>query len=154
MKRFFLTVLMALIGWSLMATTVEAKRMGGGGSYGRQAGRMSAPPAAPMRQSPAAPMRQAQPAPAMPASPAPAPQQARSGMGGMVGGALLGLGVGSMMNHGANANNANNANTAGNPDNINPNAVNNAPARSGGSTLLMILLVAGVAYFLYRRFRR
>lgn len=154
MKRFFLTVLMALIGWSLMATTVEAKRMGGGGSYGRQAGRMSAPPAAPMRQSPAAPMRQAQPAPAMPASPAPVPQQARSGMGGMVGGALLGLGVGSMMNHGANANNANNANTAGNPDNINPNAVNNAPARSGGSTLLMILLVAGVAYFLYRRFRR
>ena len=154
MKRFFLTVLMALIGWSLMATTVEAKRMGGGGSYGRQAGRMSAPPAAPMRQSPAAPMRQAQPAPAMPASPAPAPQQARSGMGGMVGGALLGLGVGSMMNHGANANNANNANTPGNPDNINPNAVNNAPARSGGSTLLMILLVAGVAYFLYRRFRR
>lgn len=154
MKRFFLTVLMALIGWSLLATTVEAKRMGGGGSYGRQAGRMSAPPAAPMRQSPAAPMRQAQPPPAMPASPAPAPQQARSGMGGMVGGALLGLGVGSMMNHGANANNANNANTAGNPDSANPNAVGNAPARSGGSSLLMILLVAGVAYFLYRRFRR
>ena len=151
MKRFFLTVLMALLGCSLLATTVEAKRMGGGGSYGRQAGRMSAPPAAPMRQAPAAPMRQAQPAPAMPASPAPAPQQARSGMGGMVGGALLGLGVGSMMNHGANANNSSN------PGNANPNAVDNAPARSGGgggSSLLMILLVAGVAYFLYRRFRR
>ena len=72
-------------------------------------------------------------------------------MGGMVGGALLGLGVGSMMNHGANANNASN------PGNANPNAVDNAPARSsggGGSSLLMILLGAGVAYFLYRRFRR
>ena len=150
MKRFFLTVFMALIGCSLLATTVEAKRMGGGGSYGRQAGRMSAPPSAPMRQA------QPAPAPALPATPA--PQQARSGMGGMVGGALLGLGVGSMMNHGANANNVNNANNASNannPGNPDATAVDNAPARSsGGSGWLMILLAAGAAYFLYRRFRR
>ena len=78
---------MALFAFTSLTATVEAKRLGGGGSYGRQA--------SPMRQAPApaAPIRQqAQPAPAYPA-PAPAPQQARSGMGGMLGGALLGLGV-------------------------------------------------------------
>lgn len=156
MKRFFLSVMMALFAFTTLTTTVEAKRMGGGGSYGRQAGRMAAPPSAPMRQAPApapsAPMRQqAQPAPAYPA---PAPQQARSGMGGMVGGALLGLGVGSMLGHGANAAN-NNGN--GNTTTTNPDAVNNAPVQSsggGGSSLLMILVVAGIAFFLYRRFRR
>ena len=152
MKRFFLTVLMALFAFTSLTSTVEAKRLGGGGSYGRQAGRMAAPPSAPMRQAPApaAPMRQqAQPAPAYP-TPAPAPQQARSGMGGMVGGALLGLGVGSMLGHGANA-----ANNNGNVNGVNPNAVDGQPAQTGGgSSLLMILLVAGIAYFLYRRFRR
>ena len=150
MKRFFLTVMMALFAFTSLTTTVEARRLGGGGSYGRQAGRMAAPPSAPMRQAPApaAPMRQqAQPAPA-PAYPggAPAPQQARSGMGGMLGGALLGLGVGSMLGHGANNNNANA---------VNPGAVDSVPAqRSGGISWLTILVVAGIAYFLYRRFRR
>ena len=145
MKRFFLTVMMALFAFTSLTATVEAKRLGGGGSSGRQAGRMAAPPSAPMRQ-------QAQPAPA---SPAPAPQQARSGMGGMLGGALLGLGVGSMMGHGANAANNNNQNN-GNTSAVNPDAVDGVPARSsgGGSSLLMILVVAGIAYFLYRRFRR
>jgi hypothetical protein len=159
MKRFFLTVMMALFAFTSLTTTVEAKRLGGGGSYGRQGGRMAAPPSAPMRQAPApapaAPMRQqAQPAPAYPA-PAPAPQQARSGMGGMVGGALLGLGVGSMLGHGANA--ANNNGVNGNNSATNPNAVDSVPAQSssgGGSSLLMILVVAGIAFFLYRRFRR
>ena len=156
MKRFFLTVMMALFAFTSLTTTVEAKRLGGGGSYGKQSGRMAAPPSAPMRQAPApaAPMRQqAQPAPAYPA-PAAAPQQARSGMGGMVGGALLGLGVGSMLGHGANAaNNNNNGNTTA----VNPNVVDGVPAQSsggGGSSLLMILVVAGIAFFLYRRFRR
>jgi hypothetical protein len=148
MKRFFLTMMMALFAFTSLTTTVEAKRLGGGGSYGRQAGSMSAP----MRQAPApaAPMRQqAQPAPAYPApAPAPAPQQARSGMGGMLGGALLGLGVGSMLGHGAN----NQANGTG----VTPGAVDGVPAQGGGvgSSLLTILLVAGIAYFLYRRFRR
>jgi hypothetical protein len=154
MKRFFLTVMMAVFAFTSLTTTVEAKRLGGGGSYGRQAGRMAAPPSAPMRQAPApaAPMRQqAQPAPAYPA-PAPAQQQARSGMGGMLGGALLGLGVGSMLGHGANAANNNNANNTA----TNPNATDSVPAQSsgGGSSLLMILAVAGIAFFLYRRFRR
>lgn len=146
MKRFFLSVMMALFAFTSLTATVEAKRLGGGGSYGRQAGRMAAPPSAPMRQAPAPMRQQAQPAPA-PAYPAPAPQQARSGMGGMLGGALLGLGVGSMLGHGAN----NNGNSAA----VNPGAVDNAPAQSGGgSSLLTILVVAGIAYFLYRRFRR
>lgn len=146
MKRFFLTTMMALFAFTSLTATVEAKRLGGGGSYGRQAGRMAAPPSAPMRQAPAAPMRQqAQPAPAYPA-PAPVPQQRRSGMGGMLGGALLGLGVGSMLGHGANTN--------GNPAAVNPGAVDSAPAQGGGSSLLTILVIAGIAYFLYRRFRR
>jgi hypothetical protein len=159
MKRFFLTVMMALFAFTSLTTTVEAKRLGGGGSYGKQGGRMATPPSAPMRQAPApapaAPIRQqAQPAPAYPA-PAPAPQQARSGMGGMVGGALLGLGVGSMLGNGANAANNNGAN--GNNTAANPNAVDSVPAQSSGgsgSSLLMILAVAGIAFFLYRRFRR
>jgi hypothetical protein len=147
MKRLFLTTMMALFAFTSLTATVEAKRLGGGGSYGRQAGRMAKPPSAPMRQAPAAPMRQqAQPAPAYPA-PAPAPQQGRSGMGGMLGGALLGLGVGSMLGHGANNN--------GNPAAVNPGAVDSAPAQGGGgSSLLTILVIAGIAYFLYRRFRR
>lgn len=156
MKRFFLTVMMALFAFTSLTAPVEAKRLGGGGSYGRQGGRMATPPSAPMRQAPApapaAPIRQqAQPAPAYPA-PAPAPQQARSGMGGMLGGALLGLGVGSMLGNGANAANNNNGNNTA----ANPNAVNSVPAQSsgGGSSLLMILAVAGIAFFLYRRFRR
>lgn len=146
MKRFFLTVLMALVGWSMLSTTVEARRLGGGGSYGRQMGRVPAAPA-PMRQAQPAPRPAPNyaPAPAGPA-PQPVPQQARSGMGGMLGGALLGLGVGSMLGHGANAN-------------VNPNGANGvdgAPVSTGGggSTLLMILVVAGIAYFLYTRFRR
>ena len=137
MKRFFLTVMMALFAFTSLTTTVEAKRLGGGGSYGRQA--------SPMRQAPApaAPMRQqAQPAPAYPA-PVPAPQQGRSGMGGMLGGALLGMGVGSMLGHGANS------------GAVNPGAVDGVPAQGGGGgSLLTILVVAAIAYFLYRRFRR
>ena len=155
MKRFFLTIMVALFAFTSLVPTVEAKRMGGGGSSGRQAGRMATPPSAPMRQAPAptAPMRQqAQPAPAAPApAPAPTQQQARPGMGGMVGGALLGLGVGSMLGNGANAatNNGNNAAT-------NPEAAKSAPAQgsSGVSSLLAMLVVAGIAFFLYRRFRR
>ena len=159
MKRFLLSVMMALFAFTSLTSTVEAKRMGSGGSYGRQAGRMATPPSAPMRQAPApaAPVRQAQPAPA---SPAPAPQQAGSGMGGMVGGALLGLGVGSMLGQGANA--ANNA--AGNEANATDNgsaaaanqaAADSVPAQGGsGTSLLTVFLLAAVAYFLYRRFRR
>lgn len=151
MKRVFLMIMMALFAFTSLTTTVEAKRLGSGGSYGRQAGRMAAPPSAPMRQAPApaAPMRQqAQPAPAYPAPvPAPVPQQARSGMGGMLGGALLGLGVGSMLGHAAN----NNGNAAA----VNPGASDNVPAQGGGGiSWLTIILVAGIAYFLYRRFRR
>ena len=153
MKRFFLTIMVALFAFTSLIPTVEAKRMGGGGSSGRQAGRMATPPSAPMRQAPApaAPMRQqAQPAPAAPA-PVPAQQQARPGMGGMVGGALLGLGVGSMLGNGANA-----ATNDGNSTAANPEAVKSAPAQgsSGGSSLLAMLVVAGIAFFLYRRFRR
>lgn len=157
MKRFFLSVLMGLFAFTSLTATVEAKRMGSGGSYGRQAGRMATPPSAPMRQAPA--RQQAQPAPA-PASPAPAPQQAGSGMGGMVGGALLGLGVGSMLGQGANAANNAASNEANATDNGSATAADQAaadsvPAQGGsGTSLLTVFLLAAVAYFLYRRFRR
>lgn len=160
MKRFLLSVMMALFAFTSLTATVEAKRMGSGGSYGRQAGRMATPPSAPMRQAPApaAPVRQqAQPAPA-PA--APAPQQAGPGMGGMVGGALLGLGVGSMLGQGANAANhaaSNDANATanGSPATANQAAADSVPAQGGsGASLLTVFLLAAVAYFLYRRFRR
>lgn len=159
MKRFFLSVMMALFAFTSLTATVEAKRMGSGGSYGRQAGRMATPPSAPMRQAPAPVRQQAQPAPA-PAYPTPAPQQAGSGMGGMVGGALLGLGVGSMLGQGANAANNTASNDANATDNGNAAdasqaAADSVPAQGGsGTSLLTVFLLAAVAYFLYRRFRR
>jgi predicted lipid-binding transport protein (Tim44 family) len=93
MKRF---LAMALVIFSALAVTVsdaDAKRLGGGGSFGRQAPSYS-------RQAPATPYRapsnagQAQPAPATPQS-APRPSPWR----GILGGALLGLGLGALFSH-------------------------------------------------------
>ena len=124
-----------MVGMMLAATTVSmlgealARPMGGGRSFGRQSqnvGRQAPAPAP--APAPAATPRQAQPAPA----PAPAPAaKAPSRWKGLLGGALLGLGLGALLSH---------------------FGLGGALA-SMISTLLMVALLAGVAFFIYRMVR-
>ncbi len=124
-----------MVGMMLAATTVSmlgealARPMGGGRSFGRQSqnvGRQAPAPAP--TPAPAAAPRQAQPAPA----PAPAPAaKAPSRWKGLLGGALLGLGLGALLSH---------------------FGLGGALA-SMISTLLMVALLAGVAFFIYRMVR-
>ncbi|MGK5031204.1 Tim44 domain-containing protein [Janthinobacterium sp. MDT1-19] len=124
-----------MVGMMLAATTVSmlgealARPMGGGRSFGRQSqnvGRQAPAPAP--TPAPAATPRQAQPAPA----PAPAPAaKAPSRWKGLLGGALLGLGLGALLSH---------------------FGLGGALA-SMISTLLMVALLAGVVFFIYRMVR-
>lgn len=98
MKKFLATSLIALTALSMIAEAT-ARPMGGGRSFGRQSQsvrQMPAPAPAPapgfQQQRPAA-----APAPA-PAS-APMPQQRPSMWKGVLGGALLGLGLGALFSH-------------------------------------------------------
>ena len=93
-----------MVGMMLAATTVSmlgealARPMGGGRSMGRQSQNVSrqAPAPAPA-PAPAAAQRQAQPAPAAPAPAAAAKPPSR--WKGILGGALLGLGLGALLSH-------------------------------------------------------
>lgn len=128
MKKF-------LVGMMLAATTVSmlgealARPMGGGRSFGRQSqnvGRQAPAPAP--TPAPAAAPRQAQP------TPAPAPAAAAkppSRWKGILGGALLGLGLGALLSH---------------------FGMGGALA-SMISSLLMIVLIGGVIFFIYRMVR-
>jgi len=125
-----------MVGMMLAATTVSmlgealARPMGGGRSIGRQSQSVSrqAPAPAPA-PAPAAAQRQAQPAPAAPAPAAAAKPPSR--WKGLLGGALLGLGLGALLSH---------------------FGLGGALA-SMISTLLMVALLAGAAYFIYRMVR-
>ncbi|MFZ1181594.1 MAG: Tim44-like domain-containing protein, partial [Herbaspirillum sp.] len=107
--------------------SVEARRLGGGGSFGKQssgAGRQAH-----------SPMQQNQAAPAKPASPAAAPGAAApqtSPWKGILGGALLGLGLGALLSH---------------------LGLGDAMA-SMISTMLMVTLLAFAAMLIYRMLRR
>jgi len=76
-----------MLGMTGGITNVEAKRLGGGGSFGKSSPSPAKP--APMQNA-----GQQAPRPAAPAAPAPA-----SPWRGIVGGALLGLGIGALMSH-------------------------------------------------------
>ncbi|TCS32754.1 putative lipid-binding transport protein (Tim44 family) [Paucimonas lemoignei] len=128
------TLLTAMLVGALTLTAgipdAEAKRMGGGGSFGRQSQSMSrqaTPPsqshnqAAPAQRQ-AAPANNAQNAAAKPASP----------WKGMLGGALLGLGLGALLSH---------------------LGIGGALA-SAISSILMIALLAAAAFFIYRMIKR
>ena len=126
MKNVFASALIAL---TLMSTVAEiaARPLGGGRSIGRQSQsvtRQQAAPAAPMQR------QQAAPAPA-PVAPAAVPKPA-SRWKGMLGGALLGLGLGAMLSH---------------------FGLGGAMA-SAISSILMIVLLAAAAFFIYNMFRR
>lgn len=92
MKKYLLVFMIVLGGLTLAATDADARRLGGGGSFGRQAPVFSRPappqPAAPLRQP--APTRAQQGTQAGTTAPA-------SPWRNLLGGALLGLGLGALL---------------------------------------------------------
>ncbi|MBS0309246.1 MAG: hypothetical protein JSS58_09775, partial [Proteobacteria bacterium] len=93
MKKWMATILVAVLGLSLGISAVEAKRFGGGGSFGKQSNKVTRQSNAPAQNSPAAAAK-----PANPATPATPPKPA-SPWKGILGGALLGLGLGALLSH-------------------------------------------------------
>ena len=97
MKKWMMIVALALSGLMLFSGA-EAKRLGGGGSYGRQSSNYARQ--APSKGSGFAPAKPAAPA----ATPQPTPQPAApvrpaSPWRGILGGALVGLGLGALFSH-------------------------------------------------------
>jgi predicted lipid-binding transport protein (Tim44 family) len=130
MKKIVATLTFAIAATSMLADAY-ARPMGGGRSIGRQSSNVTRQAASPAPvQAPSAnpAARQAAPAPA----PAPIPvQKPASPWKGMLGGALLGLGLGAMLSH---------------------FGLGGAVA-SMISSLLMLALLALIVYFIYRLFR-
>lgn len=92
MKKLFVVLMLVLTSMTLAMSGAEAKRLGGGGSFGKQSSNYA-------RQVPSRPAA----VPAAPTSPAGVPQsipaKPASPWKGIVGGALLGLGVGALLSH-------------------------------------------------------
>lgn len=128
MKTLLTAMLVGALALTVGLSTAEAKRMGGGGSFGKQSqsvNRQALPPS----QNQAAPtQRQAAPA-TTPQSPAAKPA---SPWKGMLGGALLGLGLGALLSH---------------------LGIGGALA-SAISSILMIALLAAAVFFIYRMIKR
>lgn len=128
MKKFFVGMMIAVMTLAIGVSNAEAKRLGGGGSFGRQSqsiGRQSLPPSqnqAFNQARPATPAAAPQSLPPKPASP----------WRGILGGALLGLGLGALLSH---------------------FGLGGAMAGMLGS-LLMVALLAVAAMFIYRMLRR
>jgi len=91
MKKFWMALTIAIMSVGLVVTSAEAKRLGGGGSFGKSSPSFS-------RQAPMQQGSQAVPAPRPPQPAAPAPAPA-SPWKGILGGALLGLGIGALLSH-------------------------------------------------------
>jgi predicted lipid-binding transport protein (Tim44 family) len=126
MKKILIGALLAVSAFSMLAEAT-ARPMGGGRSIGRQSQNVSRmPPAAAPQQAP----RQAAPAPA-PAAPAAIPPKPASPWKGILGGALLGLGLGALFSH---------------------FGLGGALGGMFGS-LIMLALLAGVVYFIVRLIR-
>ena len=123
MKKFWMALMIAILGVTMGIGSAEAKRLGGGGSFGKSSPSFSRQ--APMQQS----GQQAAPAPrpAQPAAPAPS-----SPWKGILGGALLGLGLGALLSHFGMG----------------------AEFASMLGTVLMIALLAMVAMFIFRMLSR
>lgn len=87
MKKFLMSLMIALFGVTIAMSGAEAKRLGGGGSFGKSSPSYSRQYSAPQGPNQMAPA----PRPAQPAAPSP--------WKGIVGGALLGLGLGALLSH-------------------------------------------------------
>ena len=89
MKKYFVMLMMiAVTTLTLGVSTAEAKRVGGGGSVGKQSQSVSQQAQAPAASQAAKP--------AAPAAPAAVPPKPASPWKGILGGALLGLGLGAL----------------------------------------------------------
>ncbi|SEO51070.1 Predicted lipid-binding transport protein, Tim44 family [Duganella sp. CF517] len=127
MKKLMISAIVALSAFTMLAEAT-ARPAGGNRSIGRQSQNVNRmPPAAAPTPAP----RQAAPAPA-PNAPNAMPAKRPSMWKGILGGALLGLGLGALFSH---------------------LGIGGAMA-SILSTLLMLALLAGAAYFIFRMFRR
>lgn len=126
MKKYLFVLMLALSAMSLVATDADARRLGGGGSFGRQSQNLGRP-------APSLPSQGfSQPRPAAPAAIPPTVQpRPASPLRGMLGGALLGLGAGALLSH---------------------FGMGGAIGGMFGS-ILMIALLAGVAFFVIRLIR-
>lgn len=127
MKKAFVALIVAAMTLSVGIGSVEAKRLGGGSSFGKQSSGASRQAQSPMQQNQAAPAKPTAPA-AAPAAAAPKPSPWK----GILGGALLGLGLGALLSH---------------------FGLGGAMA-SMISTILMVALLAFAVMFIYRMFRR
>ena len=130
MKKLMIGAVVALSAFTMLAEAT-ARPAGGNRSIGRQSQNVNRmPPAAAPTPAP----RQAAPAPAQNAQNAPnaLPAKRPSMWKGVLGGALLGLGLGALFSH---------------------LGIGGAMA-SILSTILMLALLAGAAYFIFRMFRR
>ena len=184
MQPAFAKKVIFLIALSLVVPESHARRLGNGRSVGRQApvSRQNASPAPPYptrpyTPPPAAPLPRVQPdyarqaAPMRPIPAAPAPARP---WGGMVGGALLGLGLGSLLSSGSRNNNApnqemnnpanrdlgnstgnsaNGTDSAGNPNVAPDTAAAQQSTGSGLGSLLLWGILGLAAFFLIRRMR-
>lgn len=127
MKKFLITLMVAVSALSVVVSEAQAKRLGGGSSFGKQSQSVSRQSLPPSNQAAPAMAKPAQAAPAAAAAPKPA-----SPWKSMLGGALLGLGLGALLSH---------------------FGLGGALA-SAISSMLMIALLAGAAYFIYRMLTR
>lgn len=96
MKKFFIAMMMGIGAMSMMVTDAQAKRLGGGGSFGKQSQSYSRQ--APSQSFNSAPnQNQARSSPST--TPQSIPPKPASPWKNIVGGALLGLGLGALMSH-------------------------------------------------------
>jgi predicted lipid-binding transport protein (Tim44 family) len=129
MKRFLIALMVAVSAMAVVVSDADAKRLGGGGTIGRQSQSYSRP--APT-QSPNQFSNSNQARPAAPAAtPQTVPPKPASPWRNILGGALLGLGLGALLSH---------------------FGLGGALA-SGLGTILMIALLAMAVMFLMRLFR-
>jgi predicted lipid-binding transport protein (Tim44 family) len=126
MKKFLATMMIAVTAMAMVAEA-NAKPLGGGRSIGRQSQNVSRQQAAPA-PAPSQAQRPAAPAPAVPPAAAPRPSMWK----GVLGGALLGLGLGALFSH---------------------LGIGGAMA-SMLSSILMVALLAMAGLFIWRMFRR
>jgi predicted lipid-binding transport protein (Tim44 family) len=134
MKKFLASMLIAVTALSLVADAF-ARPMGGGRSFGRQSSsvsRMRAPAPAPAPYAPSSPAYQPGYQRPAPAPMAPLPQQRPSMWKGVLGGALVGLGLGALASHFGMG----------------------GIAGSFFSSLLMLILLVLAVGFIVRMFRR
>lgn len=127
MKKLFLALIVVAMTFSAGISTVEAKRMGGGGSFGKKSQSMNRQ-AAPAQNQAAKPAAAA----AAPAAAGAAAAAKPSMWKGMLGGALLGLGLGALLS-----------------------SMGLGGAMAGMiSNMIMIALFAFAAMFIYKLVRR